>query len=269
MSAEYVDPYDISQSHMRNSITFYRVQQESVNAEVQRYIELGKCNSYEEFGMVLTSKEIGYPEVRKHQITIPGLDGVLDLTNRLTGHTVYGNREIKLVFSIVDLDPRSLGAKLDHIAEFFHGKFVGLCFMMMDVGEWETPADMTAHLHGLDGRRYYGYAELDPFTTDRLIGRVGINIDCNPYRMRARHFDKTGTGGISSSFVITDEEKILYGTAVSSHAGQFTVNGETITLEPFVEVNVGYINGNNVYSFAPTDQSATVTLTLRYGTGKL
>lgn len=49
-------------------------------------------------GLELADVQIGLPSVKTQQESVPGADGVIDLTDVLNGGPAYGNRTIKLRF---------------------------------------------------------------------------------------------------------------------------------------------------------------------------
>ena len=49
-------------------------------------------------GLELLDVQIGLPSVKTQQESVPGADGVIDLTDVLNGGPAYGNRTIKLRF---------------------------------------------------------------------------------------------------------------------------------------------------------------------------
>lgn len=54
-------------------------------------------HTYRDYGLYVTNTNpIAPPEVKVEYITIPGRNGSIDLTEALTGYTVYGNRVITL-----------------------------------------------------------------------------------------------------------------------------------------------------------------------------
>lgn len=50
------------------------------------------------YDLVQEAKNIGFPDVQSYNVEVPGRNGLLNLTQALTGSTVYNNREIKLTY---------------------------------------------------------------------------------------------------------------------------------------------------------------------------
>ena len=64
-----------------------------------RGVMFDKKHSYWDWGLMLKSApEITAPKPKTHYVDVPGADGMLDLTELLTGKVQYKNRTIKLEF---------------------------------------------------------------------------------------------------------------------------------------------------------------------------
>ena len=57
-------------------------------------VTFGTKNSYTDFGLILTSKEIGLPEPKTEIVEIAGANGVIDLTEALTDDIKYNQRQL-------------------------------------------------------------------------------------------------------------------------------------------------------------------------------
>lgn len=62
------------------------------------------------------------PEVKTSTVEIPGSDGVLDLTEALTGDTYYDNRSDSFSFIILGVDEKDIIPLKNDIVSFLHGK---------------------------------------------------------------------------------------------------------------------------------------------------
>ncbi len=58
-------------------------------------------NTVDDWNLVLTGVSIGDPKVRKYEVSVPGRDGVLDLSNALGG-VYFENRSIELSFACIN-----------------------------------------------------------------------------------------------------------------------------------------------------------------------
>ncbi|MBO7326491.1 MAG: hypothetical protein J6U74_03160, partial [Clostridia bacterium] len=64
-------------------------------------IKFGDYHSYDDFRLILASKEIGAPSVKTRKIEIEGADGDLDLTD-FFGEPKYENVTHKFTFSTME-----------------------------------------------------------------------------------------------------------------------------------------------------------------------
>lgn len=62
-------------------------------------VTFGTKHSYSDYGMILTDYEIGEPVPRRYLVTVPGRNGVLDLTEEMTPKIKYENRPLRFAFT--------------------------------------------------------------------------------------------------------------------------------------------------------------------------
>lgn len=106
-------------------------------------------DSWEAWGLVPASRPtINLPSVRTNTIDIPGMNGVLDLSEVPLGYPTYGNRSGSLKFNVAhDKTGLSWDTAYSKIAAALHGRKVR-CILKEDksfyyegrttVGEWQT-----------------------------------------------------------------------------------------------------------------------------------
>ena len=115
-----------------------------------------------DWNIVLTKAEIPLPVVKTALVDIKGANGILDLSETLTGDVVYGNREIKLTFEMMnDSDYNKL---ITDIANDIHGKKIKLSFRF-------------------DPEYYYiGRAYIDSWEHIKQLGVIVIGVNAEPYK---------------------------------------------------------------------------------------
>lgn len=122
-------------------------------------------HSYEDFGLLLQSKEIGSPSVKVNKIDIPGADGDLDMTDYFGGPK-YEN--VKHKFEFATLAPRSEQLTLfSTIKNAIHGKKGRII------------------IDGDPSFFYLGRCSVSAFTNDKGAGFVTVECDCEPYKYKA------------------------------------------------------------------------------------
>lgn len=120
------------------------------------------------------------PEPKIYTVDIPGGDGVIDLTQSLTGDVAYENRQQEFSFMVVN--PDSFERVKTDVSNFLHGKSFDYQ-MTMDPGyTYHGRFTVTEYSHTL-----YSYPG--------LVGIFSIKIDADPYKskgLQTYHLNPTG-----------------------------------------------------------------------------
>lgn len=120
-------------------------------------------HSYKDYGMYLSSKEVGLPSVKTQKVSVNGMDGVIDLSDTLTGRVSYDNRKRSFTFSVVDKKDRY----------------------------FDILATVTAHLHGKrmkivldedDGYYYVGRVSVNKFKSMKSYYTIEVEADAEPFK---------------------------------------------------------------------------------------
>lgn len=127
-------------------------------------IMFGNYHSYRDFQLILASKTIGTPSPKTETIDIPGGDGVLDLTE-FFGETKYNNRNLSFEFSSV-VNPSDFMSLFSVVQNALHGKKMTIA--LDDDPEWY----------------YTGRISVSEWKADRNIGKLTVDCDCDPYKMK-------------------------------------------------------------------------------------
>lgn len=122
-------------------------------------ITFGDYHSYDDLHLILTKKEIGSPAVKATRIEVEGADSYLDLTD-FFGEPKYQNVNHKFDFSTIEKNSLSL---FSTIKNTLHGKKVRI---ILD----DDPAFF-----------YVGRLSVSSFTSEKGIGALTIEADCEPY----------------------------------------------------------------------------------------
>ena len=127
-------------------------------------IRFGSFHSYRDFHLILKPKEMAAPAVKVRKIDIEGADSSLDYTD-FFGEAKYEDVTHKFDFSTTV--PQSEFLSLySQIKNALHGKKMRI---ILD----DDPLFY-----------YLGRVSVSPFTTDRNIGLVSIECDCEPYKYK-------------------------------------------------------------------------------------
>ena len=123
-----------------------------------------EISAYNDWNIVLTKSEIPFPKAKISTVDIKGADGVLDLSEALTGDIKYSNREIKLTFEL--LDDSEYESLISKIGAYVHGKKI------------------TFQLTNDDLYYYVGRASINEWECVKRKGKIVISIDCDPYKYK-------------------------------------------------------------------------------------
>lgn len=127
-------------------------------------IKFNNLHTYLDYGLVLKSKEISTPLPKSQIVEIPGADGQIDLTEYL-GEVKYSNRTLGFEFEIVKRQ-KDFIPLFSSLQNDIHGQRVKV---ILDI----------------DRDFYYtGRATVDPWKSDKKIGKVYIEVDCEPYKYK-------------------------------------------------------------------------------------
>ena len=119
-------------------------------------------SAHDEWNIVLTKAEIPLPTAKTSTINIKGSDGVLDLSEVLTGDILYNNRTIKLTFEMMDdTDYYNL---ISEMSNYLHGKRI------------------TINLTNDEDYYYVGRASISNWECVKRKGKIVVSVDCDPYK---------------------------------------------------------------------------------------
>ena len=143
-------------------------------------ITFGDYHSYDDLSLILNSKEIGAPEPKTETIDIPGGNGELDFTE-FSGAVRYKNRKLTFEFSYIGAQSTFMDAFSD-IQNAIHGKKVN-CILDDDPDFY-----------------YVGRCTVDKWKADKNIGKITVEVSCEPYKYKQNM--TTVTQDISTSGTI-------------------------------------------------------------------
>ena len=113
-------------------VTLYRKQQTGEDAfgapvfnevsETVHNVLIGENDMYTDFGMILTDLSLEMPEVKTKYQELPLENGIIDLSEVVTGRPVYGLRTLKLTFKRRGASASEWLSVCSQIASAVHGK---------------------------------------------------------------------------------------------------------------------------------------------------
>ncbi len=128
-------------------------------------ITFDTVHSYREWGLLLTSCEVGSPTIKLEEVDKQGADGRLDFTDYF-GSVKYDNRTLKFELSKGGVTPAGFLDLVSDIQDKLHGQRKKV---VLDYDE---------------DYYYIGRVKINDFICNRGIGRVTIEVDAQPYKYK-------------------------------------------------------------------------------------
>ena len=202
-------------------------------------------SAYYDWNIVLTKADIPLPSVKTSSVDIKGANGILDLSEVLTGDVCYGNRDIKLTFAIMeDTDYHSV---ISDIANYLHGKKV------------------TIKLTNDNEYFYSGRATITQckYSVGRSELVIGINADPFKYSVTESNV-LVNLSNETKSLTLPNKRMRVSPTLVVTGSVTMTFEGKTYTLQAGEQQLLNFVlsEGNNTVSFSGT---GSVKITYRQG----
>lgn len=227
-------------------------------------VTFGTKHSYDDFGLILSSKNIGLPDPKIKTVEVPGADGVIDLTEILTDDVKYKNRKLSFTFTVVD-PLASWSAVLSEVTNYIHGRKLRILL------DWD--------------RNYYyeGRCKVNNFKSSKRLGTIVIEADCSPYKVEKNSHSEpwqwdtfsfvdgiiyinsvTVTG--STTATLLNRRKIVSPTFICTAAMTVSFNGKTYNLKKgtTIVLDIRLQEGENIVTF-----TGNGTVTIDYKGGSL
>lgn len=201
-------------------------------------------HSFNDWGLLLSSCDIGMPSVKSEYVDIIGGNGTIDLTETY-GEIFYDDRNITMTFTALD-DKLRWTDKLDIITAYLHGKTFKITF---------------------DNNKawyYIGRVSLDKYTTSKRLAKIVLKAVCEPFKLKHDiTIVKRQISGKTAVKCVCARMETLPTFKVSS-AMTMKFNGNTYSLSDTVKLSdVVFKQGDNDMEF---DGTGDVTITYQEGT---
>lgn len=160
-------------------------------------VTIGDKHSYNDFGLILSKKEISPPVPQTNFVKVPMRDGSIDMTEALTGDVKYNDRIITLTFSVID-PIKEWGGKISVIENYLHGQKMNIIF------------------DDDSGFYYVGRVAVDKFSSKKNIGTIVVKATVEPFK-----YD------LLSTAVDWEWDTFSFDNGLINEMGQLAVDGET------------------------------------------
>lgn len=210
---------------------------------MNRYFILDKFNTWYDWRLILTAKDITPPEPKTNLVDIDGMSGSLDLSESLTGETTYKDRTISVSFWTDTGTRDDRNGLLREITTAIHGKKVKII----------EPDDPTHY--------FYGRIKIESQKNNLAYAEFTIEATCEPWRYSieetARTVDVTanttnivirnnGVKTLCPIITVVGSVDITYkGTKTSLTAGLYKISD----IKLYHGVNIISVSGNGSATF--------------------
>lgn len=186
-------------------------------------------NTYSDWGLVPDSRPvIALPEVVTNTVEVPGMSGLLDLSEYLTGYPTYKNRSGSLHFIALP-NSKSWVERFTEIATFVHGK------------------DLTMILEDDPNYYYSGRFKMTwESNNDGNGSTVNIDYDLMPFKYRKQKFSQTINLSSTSTYV-----DICNKAGIASLASLLKTYGNATPVVPTVSVKNRTTSSISMYCSNP------------------
>lgn len=207
-------------------------------------IRFGDLHTYDNFGLILSSQEIGSPQTKVRKIDVEGADSALDVTD------YFG------------------GAKYEDVTHRFDFTAVGTRAQLLTLY-----AQVKAAVHGKrmrivfdDDPEYYymGRCFVSSLAPERCFAHIEIECECDPYKLKVLLTSVTQDISGSGSVTLTNGRKRAVPTITASAAFTLGYNGKSFSREAgtYTIPEIELVEGQNVVTVTGT---GTISFTWREG----
>lgn len=183
---------------------------------------VGGVDLTERFHLILLDGyELEPPSPKTYTVDIPGGDGVIDLTDTLTGNVAYNNRTQKFSFALMNMK----GANDVSIQEFERQKTEIMNFLHGKAFDYQMTMDPDYTYHG----RFTVRSHAQSMYSNGRLGAIEIAIDAEPYKLKENcTYKLNATGG--KLFRLESGRKPVHPTLECTEPCQVTWDGNQFTV---------------------------------------
>lgn len=197
-------------------------------------ILFGAYHSHDDLQLILTSKVLGSPAVKENKIDIPGADSALDLTD-FFGEPKYDDVVHKFEFSTM-VPHKEFPSLFSKVKNAIHGKRLKI---ILD----DDPAFF-----------YWGRCSVSAFTSEKNIGHVTIECDCEPYKYKVDKTVVTTAVDGTQNITLTNGRKRAVPEITTTAAMTIVFGGISTTTNAgtFIIPELELVEGDNVVTVTGT-----------------
>lgn len=207
---------------------------------MERFIILDKFNTWFDWDLVLTDKDVTPPEPKTNYVKIDGMSGSLDLSESLTGEITYEDRTIKASFWTDVGSYKDRERLLQKITAALHGKKIKIV----------EPDDLDHY--------FIGRVTIKSRSNNLAYAEFTIEAICEPWRYAIVETVRNVTVNNQRTSVVINNNGVKTLCPVIVVTGTVTVDGTTLTAGSYLIPDIKLRRGVNVIGVSGTG-SATFT----------
>lgn len=191
---------------------------------MERFFIFDKFNTWYDWRLVLTSKDLTPPEAKTNYVSIDGMSGSLDLSESLTGEITYEDRTMSASFWTSEGSRKDRERLLRDIVAVLHGRKIKII----------DPDDPEHYL--------YGRVQIKSQTNNLAYAEFTIEAICDPWKYALAECERK----IEVDKVLTDTNLVLSNNGVKTVCPLITVTGQAFL--KFGEKTVYLMNESRKFS---------------------
>ena len=175
---------------------------------MERFFKLDNINTWSDWSLVLTSKDVTPPEPKTNYVELDGMSGSLDLSEALSGEITYKDRTVSASFWTSEGSRKDRARLIQKIIATLHGKKIKII----------EPDDLDHY--------FYGRVKVKGYNNLITYSDLAIEATCEPWRYAIEDSSRT--------LIVRNNETVK---AVISNNGVKTLC-PTITIDG--QINLSY-----------------------------
>lgn len=196
----------------------------------------------------MLSFEVSSPEVQEEERKVPGRDGVLDLSEALTGEPKYENRTLVATFDMEEPSYSKFKRRIREIQNYMHGRV----FRIVDDEELDY--------------YYEGRVSVTWKMRNALFYEISISANVYPYKLKTTETVVTAAVDGEAVVICVNERKSVVPIIITDAAFTVTFGDVTVNLGAgqYESPDIKFTEGNNEVTCVGTG-----TITFVYQEGAL
>ena len=201
---------------------------------MERFFILDKVNTWYDWRLIVTAKDVTPPEPKTNLVDIDGMSGSLDLSESLTGEVTYEDRTVTATFW-TDEGSRSDREKLlRDIVATLHGRKVKII----------EPDDLEHY--------FYGRVKIKSWENTLAYAEFTIEATCEPWRYAVNETERIVSVNRETISVVINNDGVKTLCPVITVTGSVTIDGARLTTGSYLIPDIKLYRGVNVISVSGT-----------------